>query len=61
MPILDFTADNQLPSVKHTFWMYWAITTPLTFTVLAAYIVFQKVTDQKHRRDDSVLNSQWDV
>ena len=61
MPILDFTADNRLPSVKHAFWMYWAITTPLTFTVLAAYIVFQKVTDQKHRRDDSVLNSQWDV
>jgi hypothetical protein len=56
MPILDFTADTPLPSMKHTFWLYWTITAPLTVAVLAGYAVFQRVTDQKYRREDTDLN-----
>jgi hypothetical protein len=61
MPILDFTADTSLPSMKHTFWLYWTITAPLTVAVLAGYAVFQRVTDQKYRREDTDLDDEWDV
>jgi hypothetical protein len=61
MLILDFTADTPLPSMKHTFWLYWTITAPLTVAVLAGYAVFQRVTDQKYRREDTDLNDEWDV
>jgi hypothetical protein len=61
MPILDFTVDTPLPSMNDTFWLYWTITAPLNVAVLAGYAVFQRVTDQKYRREDTDLDDEWDV
>jgi hypothetical protein len=47
--------------MKHTFWLDWTITAPLTGTVLAGYTIFQRVTDRKYRMEDTDLDDEWDV
>jgi hypothetical protein len=54
MPILDFTTDHRLPSLKHTFWLYWAVAVPVTAVVLLLYAIFQVYVEEKHRREDQV-------
>ena len=56
MPIMDFTVDQRLPSLKHTFWLYWAVALPVTTAVLLLYAIFQVYIEQKHRREDQVHN-----
>jgi cytochrome bd-type quinol oxidase subunit 1 len=50
MPILDFTANSRLPSVNHTFWLYWIITAPLTVAVLISYLSFVIHVNQKYKK-----------
>jgi hypothetical protein len=61
MTNLDFTADTPPLSMKHTFWLYWTTTAPLTVAVIADYAVFQRATGQKYRREDTDLDDEWDV
>ncbi|KAK0639499.1 hypothetical protein B0T16DRAFT_336990 [Cercophora newfieldiana] len=43
MPILDFGADSRLPDVKGAFWLYWAVTLPMTFFILGGYAMFLRL------------------
>jgi len=52
MPMIDFTADRRLPSLKQAFWLYWAVALPLTVAVLVAYASFQIYVEDKHRKED---------
>jgi hypothetical protein len=54
MPILDFTADSRLPSLKHAFWLYWVLAIPLTAAVLASFALFQAHISAKHDKEDRV-------
>lgn len=59
MPIMNFSVDSRLPYVKDTFWLYWAVTVPLTAVVLASYIAFRAMLNKRHRREDQKLDVHW--
>jgi len=62
MPIFDFTVDARLPDVRDTFWLYWAVTIPVTLVTLAGYVVFQVVTDRRRLADDDgLLDDKWEL
>lgn len=49
MPILDFSGHSRLPSVSHSFWLYWTITVPLTLIVLLTYLSYVFHVNQKYK------------
>lgn len=53
MPVLDFSSDSTLPSTKGSFWLYWAVSIPLTVVVMVCYIAYQWYLERKHRREDA--------
>ena len=59
MPVLDFSKEDKLPSAKHSFWLYWAVTLPLTTAVLVGYTTFVFWIDrtQKRKLNDTPDNS----
>lgn len=59
MPIFDFGVDSRLPAVRGTFWLYWAITVPITFCVAGGYIAFQIITDMRRQLEDEKLDDKW--
>ncbi|KAK3368427.1 hypothetical protein B0H63DRAFT_76154 [Podospora didyma] len=52
MPVFDFNTDTSTPSIKSTFWLYWAVAGPLTTLVLALYITYELYVDRKRRHED---------
>ena len=60
MPLFDFNeASNQLKA-KPGFWVYWAITIPLTLIVLAMYLIYLVRISRKDRLEDRWAMRQTD-
>jgi hypothetical protein len=51
MPLFDFTT-SRTPVVKPYFWIYWAVTIPLTISVVAVYQTYLVWTGRKNRAED---------
>ena len=51
MPLFDFSKAGT-PTVKSGFWIYWAITIPLTTIVLAAYLTYLVRIQRRDRLED---------
>jgi len=56
MPLFNWDADQSAPVVKERFWIYWAVTVPLTLTTLVIWlswthgqILLHRMQDQKDR------------
>jgi hypothetical protein len=56
MPIVNSQAEGQEgPVVSPRFWIYWAITIPVTLLVLAIWGVWIRVVMYMHRKEDDGL------
>jgi hypothetical protein len=53
MPVFDFTAPAGHSIARGTFWIYWAITAPLTFFVLAMYFAYSWYTERRLDLEDT--------
>ena len=53
MPLFDFSNVSGAPTVKTSFWIYWAITIPLTTIVLGAYLTYLVHIQRRDRLEDS--------
>lgn len=57
MPLLDWQAPSAGAVVSHRFWIYWAVTVPLTAVVLLLWSTwylfsgYQRLTPKKRSRD----------
>ena len=52
MPLFDWQAARGSPVVTHRFWIYWAITIPLTIVVVAIWFVWIAMKASRHARED---------
>lgn len=50
MPLLDFSTT--IPTSKPGYWIYWAITAPLTISVLAIYLTYLTLISRKNQEED---------
>jgi hypothetical protein len=50
MPLLDFSTPT--PTSKPGFWIYWAVTAPLTISVLTIYLTYLTRVSRKNRAED---------
>lgn len=53
MPLFDFSNVSGGPTVKTGFWIYWAITIPLTTIVVGAYLTYLVHIQRRDRLEDS--------
>ena len=53
MPLFDFSSPSGAPTVKTGFWIYWAITIPLTTIVLGAYLTYLVRIQHRDQLEDS--------
>ena len=53
MPLFDFSNPSGAPTVKTGFWIYWAITIPLTTIVLGVYLTYLVRIQRRDRLEDS--------
>ena len=53
MPLFDFSSPSGAPTVKTGFWIYWAITIPLTTIVLGIYLTYLVRIQRRDRLEDS--------
>lgn len=52
VPVFNFSSDSRVPQLKRTFWLYWAVTAPLTIVVLIAYLSYAALIKRKHHHED---------
>jgi len=52
MPLFDFSTASRIPIAKPYFWVYWAITIPLTISVVAIYGTYLVWVGRKNRAED---------
>jgi len=52
MPIFNWQADSGTTVVSHRFWIYWAITVPLTIVVVLVWFIWIQRKDARHQRED---------
>ena len=53
MPLFDFSSPSGVPTVKTDFWIYWAITVPLTTIALGVYLTYLVRIQRRDRLEDS--------
>ena len=53
MPLFDFSNPSGGPIVKTGFWIYWAITIPVTTIVLGVYLTYLVRIQRRDRLEDS--------
>ncbi|KAK2803199.1 hypothetical protein FQN50_007066 [Emmonsiellopsis sp. PD_5] len=62
MPVMDFSIDDgHAPASRKFFWLYWAISVPVTIVVFMVYGAFRFYTDRRHRREDRLVDVEADV
>ncbi|MCJ1243175.1 hypothetical protein MMC30_000372 [Trapelia coarctata] len=52
MPMFNWQADSTTAVVSPRFWVYWAITAPLTIVVVLIWFIWIALKDARHRRED---------
>ena len=52
MPVFNWVTASGNPIISNRFWIYWAVTLPLTFLVLLIWIVWLVYTTRKNRAAD---------
>lgn len=52
MPFFDFSEPSGALILKDHFWLYWAVSVPLTVAILAIYGVFLVLVDWKRDMED---------
>ncbi|KAL3485463.1 hypothetical protein BJX62DRAFT_242895 [Aspergillus germanicus] len=57
MPVFDLSAPSGHPVARGTFWLYWAITAPLTCLVLAMYLAYSWYTERRLSSEDGSSSS----
>lgn len=60
MPFFDWNAATNSLLVSDMFWVYWAITVPLTLTTLAFWLLWTHRQTLIHREQDRKANEQFD-
>ncbi|KAK0509623.1 hypothetical protein JMJ35_008017 [Cladonia borealis] len=55
MPLFDFSNVSGAPTVKTGFWIYWAITIPLTTIVLGVYLTYLVRIQRRDQLEDSKI------
>jgi hypothetical protein len=56
MPVFDLSAPSGHPVARGTFWLYWAITAPLTCLVLGTYLAYSWYTERRLNSEDGSSN-----
>ena len=52
MPLFNWQADTGDLVVSTRFWVYWAISIPLTVVVVLLWIIWIRMTDRRRRKED---------
>ena len=55
MPLFDWQSSNV---VTERFWIYWAVTIPLTIVVLVAWTIFLLWSSMVRRKEDEAAEKQ---
>jgi len=50
-----FNFQNQGSSVSDQFWIYWAVTIPVTVVIVAIWYVWEKRREKKYDKEDTDL------
>lgn len=50
--MFNWQADSGITVVSPRFWIYWAITLPLTIVVVLVWFIWIQRKDARHRRED---------
>lgn len=58
MPFFEFPTPSSDVNLKPHFWIYWAITIPLTLTVLIIYLAYLLWIGRRHREEDQNAREQ---
>lgn len=51
IPVFDWEAKTSATIVSHRFWMYWAVTIPLTLLTILPWLLWTKRTNDSHRAE----------
>ena len=60
MPLFDFSETTGRLRTKSSFWIYWAITVPLTLAVLAIYLIYLVWIRRKDQLEDKAIKRRMD-
>jgi len=52
MPMFNWQADSGTAVVSPRFWVYWAITAPLTIAVVLVWFIWIAIKDARHKKED---------
>ena len=61
MPYFGFSASDGTLIIQPQFWIYWALTIPLTLTVLVVYLAYLLWIQNKHRVEDDAARKDLDA
>ena len=61
MPYFEFSAADSTLSIKPQFWIYWALTIPLTMAVLTIYLAYLLWIQNRHRVEDDAARKDLDI
>lgn len=52
MPIIDWSADSQSPTVSKSFWIYWVVSLPLTCMIVVGWLVWHKKQERFEKESE---------
>ena len=61
MPYFEFSNSGNTLTLKPEFWIYWALTIPLTLVVLAAYLAYIVWIQNKERIEDLAVRKEFNA
>ena len=61
MPMFNWQADSGTAVVSPRFWVYWAITAPLTILVVLVWFIWIAFKDARHKREDLEMAQGFEV
>ena len=61
MPYFEFSNSGNTLTLKPEFWIYWALTIPLTLVVLAAYLAYLVWIQNKERIEDLAVRKEFNA
>ncbi|ROW12316.1 hypothetical protein VMCG_00461 [Cytospora schulzeri] len=55
-----FNFQNEGPTVAPTFWIYWAVTIPISFMVVIIWWIWDRSREKRYKKEDGDLEDQID-